>query len=184
MRTGPARLLAVMLVATLALAGCGGSDEPSGSSEPDSNAAGALTHVDGTVVVTDDGFTLTPSSGDPIEFALGPEVQAAQVRAIEASGEAARVSFRLTEDAPIAAAVKPAPKLGEGVESYEGTVTSVDDATLVVEGADGERSFDISAADPGAFDARHLRDHSEAGEPIKVYFDPSTPDLGIAYEDA
>ena len=78
----------------------------------------------------------------------------------------------------------PAPKLGEGVESYEGTLVSITADTLVVDGSDGERSFDISGADPGSFDVAHLSDHKAEAEPIRVYFQADTPEAGVAYEDA
>lgn len=177
-------LLVLLAVAVLA-AGCG-DDSTSEGGDAASTDPGALDHVDGIVVTgPGDGFVLTPiDGGEDITFELGPAVQLGEVRAIEASGAPARVSYRPGEDPAVAASVLPAPTLGDDLETYEGTVVSVDADELVVDGEDGERTFDVSAADEGAFDVTHLQDHADEGEPIKVYFDPKSPDVGIAYEDA
>ncbi len=178
------RTTVALILATVALAGCGGSGDDANGTGGGPSGTEALVHVDGTITASGDTITLTPKDGSAaMEFTLGPAVQKAQVMAIAASGSPARVTYRPSEDG-IAAAVGSAPELGEGVESYEGTVVSVDDSKIVIDGADGERTFDISAADPGAFDAAHLTDHRDKGEPIRVYFKTDAPDTGIAYEDA
>ena len=182
MRRIHALVLPVLRVAAAALllAGCGGDD----TSADDASASAGIDHVDGIVAVDGDGFVLTPIDGtDERSFTLGPEVTIAQVRAIEASGAPARVTFRGSED-DIASSVVPAPAIGDDLESYEGNVASVDSTTLVVDGADGTREFDISSADEGAFDVSHLQDHKSEKAPIAVYFDPADPGIGIAYEDA
>lgn len=175
-----------LVAAVLALSGCGGSDSTgTTATDESSDQAGAIIHVAGTLRSSDDGFVLTPASGDEtITFSLGPEVERAVVRALEASGTTVRVSYRPTEDAPVAASVEPAPALGEELETYEGQVVSVDAKQIVIDGEDGKRSFDISGAGDAAFDAAHLLEHAERDEPILVYFDPKAPRVGIAYEDA
>ncbi len=183
MRLVPRSLIA-LLAASIAVAGCGGSDDTdSSSTDGGDSSAAAIVHVDGTIKLDGDTLTITPKDGsEPHSFSLGPAVKKPEVLALASSGEPARVSYRDGED--VAAAVTAAPKLGEGVEAYEGKVVSVDDSTLVIDGADGERTFDISAADAGSFDVAHLEDHKSAGEAIRVYFQAAAPDAGIAYEDA
>ncbi|MCW2922532.1 MAG: hypothetical protein JWL76_2406 [Thermoleophilia bacterium] len=180
------RTLVALLAAALALAGCGGSnDDSSGSSSTgDSGSSTAsLVHVDGTIKLDGDTLTITPTDGsEPHSFSLGPAVVKAEVLAVSASGAPARVTYRDGED--IAAAVTPAPTHGDGVQSYEGEVVSVTSSQLVIDGKDGERTFDISGADTGAFDTAHLTDHKSQGEPIRVYFKADAPDQGVAYEDA
>lgn len=179
------RTFVALLISAVALAGCGGSDEESGSdtTEGGGSATAALVHEDGTIKLDGDTLTITPKNGnEPYSFTLGPAVNRAEVLAMSASGAPARVTYREGED--VAAAVTPAPKVGEGVEAYEGLIVSVDDSTIVVKGDDGERSFDISGADAGAFDQEHLEDHKDESEPIRVYFQADAPELGVAYEDA
>lgn len=170
------------IVAAGLLAACGGSDAPSA---PDPNAAGSLDHADGAVALQGEVLVLTPKQGgDTVEFELGPEVQAAAVRALATSGSPARVTYRRGTDPLVAASVLPAPELGEGLETFEGQVASVDERELVIDGEGGERTFDISGADEGAFDVAHLQDHADEGEPVIVYYDPEAPEVGVAYEDA
>lgn len=172
----------LLLLVAFVVAACG-SDEPSSDSGSD---VGSLEHADGTIALQDDRIVLTPTDGqgETRTFEIGPEVEVARLRAIEASGAPARVSFRPEEEPPVAAAVSEAPAAGEGGETYEGTVVSVDEQKLVVKGSDGERTFDVSGADAGVFDVPHLQEHADSGEPIRVYTDPEAPDVGIAYEDA
>jgi hypothetical protein len=180
-----ARRLALLLVAILVVAGCGSDD--AAKTDGSASAPGALTHIDGAVAVGDDGatFVLTPVDGSAaMTFTLGPEVALGEVRAIEAAGSPARVSYRPAEADPIAASVVPAPTLGDDLSTYEGSVVSVDENTIVIDGADGERTFDISGAEDNAFDIAHLEDHNSKGEPVRVYYAPDAPDVGIAYEDA
>ena len=180
------RTLVALLASSVALAGCGGSDDDSGSTTADgggTSTTASLVHVDGTIALDGDTLTITPKDGsEPHSFSLGPAVTKAEVLALSASGAPARVTYR--EDEDVAAAVTPAPKVGEGVESYEGTVVLVNADKLVVDGPDGERAFDISGADAGAFDQAHLADHKAQAEPIRVYFQADAPLQGIAYEDA
>lgn len=178
----------ITVVATIALLGCGGSND--NGSTTDSNgdasapkAAAAIVHVDGTITLEGETLTITPKDGsEPHSFALGPEVQQAEVLAIAASKAPARVTYREGED--VAAAVTPAPTKGAGIEAYEGLIVSVDSSSIVIDGSDGERTFDTSAADPGAFDTHHLEAHKTEAEPVRVYFRVSAPDAGISYEDA
>jgi hypothetical protein len=185
MKTFASRL--ALLIATILLGtGCGSEDDAATSGDS-GVSPGALSHVDGTVAIGEGGtsFVLTPVDGSAaITFTLGPEVALGEVRAIEASGSPARVSFRPADADPIAAAVVPVPTLGEGLSTYEGLVVSVDENALVIDGADGERTFDISGAEDNAFDIPHLEDHNAKDEPIRVYYEPDAPDVGIAYEDA
>ena len=148
-----------------------------------SGSAGSITHVDGTIRVDGSGFELTPKGGgDPVTFTLGPEVQLGEVRAIEATGAPARVSYR--PGSTVAAAGVPAPKISEELRRYVGEVTAVDARSITIDGDDGERTFDISGADDGGFDVQHLRDHQAERSPVAVYYDPEAPDVGVAYEDA
>lgn len=189
MSVRPLITLLVLACSILLLAGCGGSDEgDSGGGAKDADGGGGsatakLVHVDGTVKLDGDTLTVTPKDGtDPHSFSLGPEVERGALMALASSGAPARVTYREGED--VAAAVAAAPKAGEGVDSYEGLIVSVDAKQLVIDGDAGERTFDISTADAGAFDTEHLADHQSAGEPIRVYFRADAPDAGVAYEDA
>ena len=177
--------IAVLAMSLVLVAGCGGGGDDDGSSNgADTGGAGSLVHVDGTIKANDDGFVITPKGGgEPRTFTEGPAVKRAEVMALSASGEPARVTYRDGEQ-DVAAAVGPAPKLGEGVEAVDGLIVSVDDSTLVIKGDDGERTFDISGADPAAFDVEHLQDHASEATPIRVYFRADAPEAGIAYEDA
>ncbi len=179
------RTMLLMLAATILVAACGGSSSSSNDTKSNAGGAGSLTHVDGTITLAGDGFTLQPKAGGAATtFTLGPEVEQGALRAIAASGQAARVSYRAGDDPLIAASVRPAPKIGEGMQSYVGTIVKVDASTLVVDGDDGERTFDISGADADVFDVPHLEEHEAQSSPIRVYYDPKAPDVGVAYEDA
>lgn len=184
MRPNPLRsvTLLLVLVVALAVAGCGDEERPAASGSD----AGSLSHVDGVVVLEDGQLRLTPADGggEDLAFELGSEVERGQLRALEASGAPARVTYRPGEEPLLAVAVGSAPAVDDGVEAYEGQVVSVDAKQLVVDGPDGERTFDVSEAEAGAFDVPHLRDHADSREPIRVYVDPQAPDVGIAYEDA
>lgn len=182
----------LLVAAATFLAACGGTesgpDDDASSPRADTsadNSAGEVTHVSGTVQVRDDVFVLQPTGGgEPIEFAYGPEVAPAEVRALEAAGTTAKVNYRPSDDTLVAASVDPAPTVSPKLQSYKGNVVSIDQRRLVVEGAKGTRTFLIAAADAGAFDVEHLREHQGHGEPIVVYFDAVAPEVGIAYEDA
>jgi hypothetical protein len=184
LRTLPTLL--VLGFATIALAGCGSS---SSSSSPSSAATdkGAVTHVDGTIVAHGDGFTLSPThGGEKLEFTPGSSVEGVQVKALEASGAPARVSYRMADKPPYTAvSVTPTPSIGEGMQSFAGTITQVSSSSITLTNSHGKaRTFDISGADPDAFDVSHLKEHKSEGSPVKVYFDPKQPDAGLAYEDA
>lgn len=182
---GPYRRASLVLLLVVAgactLASCGGGEAGEGGEAP---SAGALIHVDGTVEVHGDAFDVTPKQGDVVTFTYGSKVDRAGVRAFAASGAPARVSYRLGEDDPVAVSVRAAPALGEGLQSYVGTIASVSDEEIVIDGSDGERAFTIGAADREAFDVPHLRQHQDDSTPVRVYFDPDEPTAGIAYEDA
>jgi hypothetical protein len=177
------RFLVLLVVVALVFAGCGSSGSTDASTDSGSDA-GKLTHVDGTIVVSGDGFTLTPKNGDAAkEFTLGPEVQLGALKALESSGAPARVTYR-SGDTLVAASVVPAPAIGEELDSYEGTVVSIDESQITLKGDDGEKTFDISGASDDAFDVAHLKDHASEGSPVRVYVDPAAPKVGVAYEDA
>jgi hypothetical protein len=185
MLTTALRSLLLLAVAAVVVAGCGSDSDGSSSDSTKTADAGALTHVDGTITSADDGFTLQPKDGGAaLAFALGPEVEVGALRALEASGSVARVSYREGDDPLVAAAVKAAPKIGEGMQSYVGTITDVDETSIVLDGEDGERTFDISGAEDGVFDVPHLQEHETEQSPIRVYYDPKAPEVGVAYEDA
>lgn len=172
----------LLVVATLALAACGDDDTSSNGSGGDVAAIEHL-HVDGAVRGREDGFVITTPDGETYDFEYGPAVKPAEVRALEAAGAQARVTFRPTEDTPVATDIGEKPDK-EGLETYEGLVVRVTATELVVDGADGERTFSIAGTDHAAFDPDHLEEHREREEPIVVYFDPEDPGTGIAYEDA
>jgi hypothetical protein len=182
--------LIIMGGATLALAGCGSSSgSGSNSSSGSASGGGSVTHVDGTIAASanGDGFTLTPKHGAPaIDFKVGGSVEGVQLKALEASGAPARVSYRDTGDDPLTAvSVEAAPKIGEGLQSFVGTLTDVETGKLVLKGDDGSsRTFTISAEDAESFELPHLRDHMKQHSAIRVYFDPKQPDAALAYEDA
>lgn len=177
--------LLVAALAAVALVGCGASSEDGATTGRSTAGTGRLIHVDGTLQPAEDGFVLTPSSGDAaITFRLGPAVQAATVRALEVSGAPARVSYRLTDQEPVAAAVVAAPKIDAGLAHYDGTIVDVDATSLTVDGADGSRTFTIAPQDAAGFDVEHLREHRSQQAPVRIYFDPKTPDAAVAYEDA
>ncbi|MEO6867826.1 MAG: hypothetical protein ABI200_07375, partial [Gaiellales bacterium] len=87
-------------------------------------------------------------------------------------------------DKPVAALVIPAPEISEELRGYKGLIKAVDDTKIEIDGPDGKRSFKIAAEDREGFDIPHLRDHQKENAPVRVYFDPKTPDLALAYEDA
>lgn len=182
----PAFLLTVALVAAIA-AGCGGGSDGDGGDTTTTGSGAALVHADGTIAVGDDGMlTLKPANGDDtMTFELGDEVQRGTIRALEASGAKTRVSFRVTDQTPVAVSVVPAPEIGADAKSYVGTVVTITSEQIVVDGPDGERAFTIAPADRIAFDVPHLSDHADKGEAVRVFY-RSTPagDAGIAYEDA
>lgn len=176
----------VVLGAALALTGCGASDE----SKDDAGPA-TLLQLDGTIKAGGAGsetFTVTPKAEgeEDITFGYGPEVARAAVQAMAASGTVARVYYRPTTEAPVAASVKEAPEYGEDVLDYTGTINLVNDERIVIEGPSGERSFDIADAEDEAFDQPHLKDHQDEGSEVKVYFRDAGEGLlvGLGYEDA
>jgi hypothetical protein len=177
------RALPLFVVVALVFIGCGGATGTDGDAP--TNPA-ALDHADGIVVVEGDGFVLSAPDGrgDDLTFELGPGVDMGEVRAIEASGATARVVFRPGQQPLVAAAIRPAPQLGDELETFEGRVVSANERELVVAGAGGQRTFDVSQAAEGSFDVPHLLDHADNREPIRVYFDPAKPDVAVAYEDA
>lgn len=173
-----------LLAAAIALTGCDNDASKSASTTVDFEVERAHLHVDGTVASKGDGFVLTPMSGDePITFGYGPEVAVAEIRALEASKAVARVTFEPTEDAPVALGVDEAPKL-EGLDTYDGTVVSINDDSLVIDGPDGKRTFTVVPSD--GFDIEHLREHEDEGSPVRLYFDDDADvgPLAVAYEDA
>lgn len=180
------QLPVIALLPVLLLAGCGSGDDGGAGEDVDRPSAGSLSHVDGIIVLEEDELVLTPSDGEgrDVRFTLGPEVEVGAVRAIEASGAPARVSYRPGKEPLVAAAVSQAPGADAGQGSYEGQVVSVDDRKLVIDGPDGKRTFDVSGAEAGAFDVPHLQEHAAQQEPVRVYFDPARPEVGLAYEDA
>lgn len=184
MHTYITRLFVALASAALVFTGCGSDDSSSTDAAASGSTTGKLTHVDGTIAVSGDGFELTPKNGDAAKtFTLGPEVQIGAVKALEASGVNARVTYR-DGDALVAASVTAAPTIDESLDSFVGTIVSVDSKQITLTGDDGERTFDISGADADAFDVAHLKDHASENSPVRVYFDPQTPKVGVTYEDA
>lgn len=181
------RTLAVLALTLVTATGCGGGDSGDDASADGSNSSSgvaALVHVDGVVAATDDGFTVTPSDGSAVRtFTAAPEIERSAVMALAASGEPARVAYR-DGDTLVAAAIAPAPKLDEGVDAVKGLIVSVDASKLVIKTDDGERIFDISSAEPAAFDVGHLQEHADDAGPILVYFRADAPDAAVAYKDA
>ncbi|MCW2924340.1 MAG: hypothetical protein JWM98_1744 [Thermoleophilia bacterium] len=176
----------LIAAACLALAGCGGG---SGDSKDSSTGdAGSLQHVDGTLAAAGDGFTVTPKGKDPITFTAGPAVQPAALRALEASGAKAHVTYREQAGAdPVAASVAAAPEIDASLASYEGQVKAVSSTSITLDGADGARTFRIEADDREAFDVAHIKEHKAEGSAIRVYYRPASgdyPAAAAAYEDA
>lgn len=176
----------VVFGAALCLAGCGATDEPKNDAGPS-----ALLQLDGTIKAggaESATFTVTPKAEgeEDITFGYGPEIARAAVQAMAASGTVARVYYRPTTKAPVAASVREAPEYGEDVLDYTGTISLVDDERIVIAGPNGERSFDITDAEEDAFDQPHLKDHQDEGTEVKVYFRDSGEGLlvGLGYEDA
>lgn len=176
----------VVVGSVLALAGCGSSDDATDDAGP-----ATLLQLDGTISAGGAGsetFTVSPKAeGEKdITFGYGPEVARAQVQAMAASGTVARVYYRPTTEAPVATSVKEAPEYGEDVLDYTGTINFVNGERIVIEGPNGERSFDIADAEEDAFDQPHLKDHQDEGTEVKVYFRDAGEGLlvGLGYEDA
>lgn len=176
-----------LLAAAFALSGCGDSTTSDSTSEASGDHAKVThLHIDGALRTTDDGFVLTPEGDEePITFAYGEGVEEAKVRALEATHATARVTFEPTEDEPVASDVRAAPD-HEGLDTYEGTVESIEDGTLVIDGDDGRRTFELGMEDER--DIEHLGEHADNGSPVRVYLaagqtDSSTRTV-VAYEDA
>lgn len=182
----PRTALVVAVAATL-LAGCGSGDDPTGSGPAGaSGSSGAsLTHVDGTLALSGETLTVTPSSGGAaIVMTLGPDVERGALQSVVAAGGTARVLY-VDDDAPIAAKVEAAPDVDPAAKTYTGAVTKVTVGTLTIDGPDGERTFEVGAADREAFDLEHLEDHRDSGERVKVYYRAADgTDTALAYEDA
>ncbi len=176
----------IAIAAAIFVTGCGSSDESGDAVGP-----GTLLQVDGTISNAEAGtktISVTPKAAgeQDITFVYGPEVAPAQILAMSAAGTVVRVSYRPTTDAPVAASVKEAPEYGEDVLDSTGTIALVDKERIVIDGPNGERSFDIRDADGEAFDQSHLKDHKDEGSKVKVYFRDAGDGLltGLGYEDA
>lgn len=182
-----APFLAVLLVAaSMAVAGCGGGDD---SSDDTAKGPGALSHVDGTLVMQGNRLMVVPEgNGAADEFLVGSGVANSTIQALVASKARARVFYRADGDdepARMAVAVQPAPTAGNGAKTYEGQITKVSSSSITIDGDDGTRTFAIKGADEAAFDVEHLEEHRDEGEPVRVYYRGSdaSPNA-VAYEDA
>jgi len=177
--------LLLVLLACLALAACGGDGGSDDSSSSSGGDAGRLEHVDGTLALDGERLTVDSTGGEALTFGLGPEVEPASVRALEASETTARITYREEGGERTAVTVAAAPKIAEGVETYEGIVVEVDATHIEIDGADGARTFSISAEHRPSFDVAHLREHAKEGEPVRVYFrSGASGDAAVAYEDS
>ncbi|MCW2928097.1 MAG: hypothetical protein JWM86_2065 [Thermoleophilia bacterium] len=175
--------LVLLVLAMAGVTGCGTDAKQSATASDSGAGAGTLVHVDGMVTVEPKGFSLVPvRGGDSIEFRLGPAIKPNEVQAFDAADSVARVTYRLTEDEPIAVAIKSPPALGEGLDEYVGSISDVSSKEITIKGASGERTFTIDEADSSAFDQPHLKDHERAGTAVRVFY--RDKDTAVAYEDA
>lgn len=186
-----------LLASSLLLVACGGGPESGTGDRTGQQPAprdagqhpGEVEHVDGIIRTTDDGFVLEPRAAgrEALEFRAGPEVERSQLRALEAAGTDARVSYRADDGERVAVAVAQAPRIDEGLHAYEGEVVSVADSRVVVEGADGRRTFRVDPRAGDAFDLEHLREHADSEHPVIIHYRPEEDvdgGVAMAYEDA
>ena len=195
MRATRLLLLLLLLTTTALLAGCGDSDDDSSddsrrtdtATETTDDAPSRITeHMDGTIKVQGDTLVLRPTGRAPVTFVLGDDVELAQVKALETSGSAARVTYEpaLDEDDPIAISVQAIQEHGDQ-QSYTGTIVKVDDETIVIKGADGEKTYAMGIADE--HEIEHLGEHRDQASPVTVFLSAAGSDAGetvVAYEDA
>lgn len=170
------RVIAGMLVGALVFAGCG-SSEPDAQNATATPATGTLEHVDGTIAVDGETLTVTPrgsTTGEELE--IGSAVQPAELQAMAASGEVARVYHRDGMAVRVQAA-----STGQTGETIEGTVTEVTDTTFTL---DSGTTFAIESSE--AVDIDHLEEHRENGEPVRVWYtgELDADPVATAYEDA
>lgn len=191
-----ATLLPILLLLALAalLAGCGSDDpgtagdERADSAETSGDSPGApAQHLDGTVKVEGESIVLTPEGRAPMTLDLGEDVAIAQVRALEASGAVARVTFEPAtgERNGLAIDVRETPRQQAGTDAFSGTVVEVDAKQITIKGDSGTRTFAMGIAD--AHEVEHLQEHADSGSPVKVFLDDAGSDAGaavVAYEDA
>jgi hypothetical protein len=177
-------LLTLALVGALIIAGCG-SDGSSTTSNASGTDGGSLQHVDGTVELSGETLTVTPSAGgDPIELGLGPAIARGPLQALVASGAKSRV-FYTSGDTPLAAKVEAAPTAEDGAQTYDGQVVKVSSSSITIDGDDGQRTFEIRSADREGFDTAHLKEHRAEGSAVRIYYRAEGgTDHAVAYEDA
>lgn len=189
-------LLPILLPLALAalLAGCGGSGDSTDGSDQRAATTGASAdadkvpaqHLDGSVRIDGETLVLTPENRAPIRLQLGEEVAIAQVRALEASGAIARVTFEPAtgDDHGVAIDVRATPQ-HQGAQTYTGVVTKVDAEQITIKGDGGVKTFAMGIDD--AHEVEHLQEHADTGSPVKVFLGEAGSDAGpvvVAYEDA
>jgi hypothetical protein len=167
---------------TALASGCANSGPANPTPPSDTASSPGLQHVDGTVTLRNgEALTVTPSSGATRSFTLGDPALANSVRAMQASGERARVFHR----GPVAVQVRSQERPADALTTT-GRVLDVTDTALRLKTSDGEQVIVIPPDARPAFDTEHLSEHEANGEPIIVYYRAGANGRreGLTYEDA
>jgi hypothetical protein len=167
---------------TVLASGCADSGPADPAPPSDTASSPGLQHVDGTITLRDgEVLTVTPSSGATRSFTLGDPELANSVRAMQASGERARVFHR----GPVAVQVRSQERPADALTAT-GRVLNVTATTLRLKTRDGELVIVIPPNARPAFDTEHLAEHRANGEPITVYYRAGANGHreGLTYEDA
>ncbi|MBC7461195.1 MAG: hypothetical protein H7287_07525 [Thermoleophilia bacterium] len=183
-----------LLLPALLLAGCGDSTPKVGGSSASDGVA--LTHVDGTLAVSGDRVTVTPSTGAPVPLTIGPAVGKGELQALAASGAKARV-FYAEKGAKIAAKVEAAPVDGASgnasgsasgsAKTLDGVITKVSKSSISILSSGGEaHTFSIHTEDQSAFDVAHLNEHAAEESPVRIHYRTGGDgsDFAVSYEDS
>lgn len=182
---------AIMLIASLAFAACGGeatSEGGGGNGGGDNGAAsGQQGFYDGTLRLGDDTDTVIVSDhgGQEHELQRDAGLTDGQLRAYEEADTRVRVSYEERDGQQVATQIEPAPGRAEGLESAEGEVTAVSEDSVSLQTPDGLLQFNVAEDVRGHLDLVHLREHMEAGDPVIVYYEEREDGLYMKdYEDA
>jgi len=173
----------LLICIIMAIAGCGSAKsnpKPASAAAP-AGGAGAISHDEGTLVMSGTSVELVEDKGVKQMFTIGTTLQAGELAALVASGE----KVRLFHHGTVAVRVEKAPTPQDTALSLSGTITQVSATGLGLKGAGGVTNFVIRPGDKAAFDVDHLKEHQRTSEPTRIYYEiKSGTKFALAYEDA